>query len=56
MFIFKGKLATCLKIFRSFRIVQHIGKKGKQKEVANDSKFKIVKNFVMELKMPIQGL
>ncbi len=38
-FILQGKLIICLKKFRSFEIVQHIGKKRKDKEVENDSKY-----------------
>jgi len=49
-FILSSKLAIYLKNFRSFEIVQLIGKYSKYEEVKNDSKFKILKNLVMELK------
>jgi len=38
-FILEGKLATCLKIFRSFGIAQQIGKNSKWKKIENDSKY-----------------
>jgi len=49
-FILHGKLGKCLKNFRSFGIVQHIGKNSKWKEVENDSKYSIANNFFMESK------
>jgi len=37
-FILQGKLATCLKKFRSFGIIQYIGKNSKYKDAENDWK------------------
>jgi len=49
-FILQGKLATCLENFRSFGIVQTIGKNSKWKEIQNNSKYQIDKNLYMEVK------